>query len=110
MTKHSATTTARPLRLRMRPDLVAERQQYQGRAFWVLKDPLTLKYYRFHEEEYAVLKSLDGRSSLEQIRRQFERDFPPQRMTLEELTIFVGSLISTFTAAVSSQPIALSGR
>ena len=85
-------TSTRPLRLRMRPDLVAERQQYQGRTFWVVKDPLTLKYYRFHEEEFAVLKLLDGQSTLEQIRRRFERDFPPQRMSLEELTVYVGSL------------------
>jgi putative peptide zinc metalloprotease protein len=87
-----ASSATRPLRLRMRADLTAQRQVYQGRSFWVVKDPVALKYYRFHDEEYALLELIDGQRSLEQIRRQFERRFPPQKITLPELTSYVGSL------------------
>lgn len=75
----------RPLRLRMRHDLVAKAQEYLGRRYWVVKDPLRLRYFRFEEEEYSILESLDGKSSLEQIRRGFERRFAPQKLTSQEL-------------------------
>ena len=72
--------------------MTAQRQSYQGTSFWVIKDPLSLKYYRFHDEEYALLKMLDGNCSLEQMRRNFERLYAPQKISLEELTSFIGSL------------------
>ncbi len=75
----------RPLRLKMRHDLVTKAQQYLGRRYWVVKDPLRLRYYRFEEEEFSILQSLDGESSLEQIRRGFERQFAPQKLTATEL-------------------------
>lgn len=75
----------RPLRLRKRHDLVAKSQEYLGRRYWVVKDPLRLKYYRFEEEEYSILESLNGQTSLEEIRRGFERRFAPQKLTAQEL-------------------------
>ena len=54
------SSAARPLRLRKRADLQAGRQQYQGTSFWVVKDPLALNYFRFHDEEYALLEMLDA--------------------------------------------------
>ena len=54
------SSTSRPLTLRMRPDLSARRHRYHGRTFWVVKEPVGLNYFRFHEEEYAILGMLDG--------------------------------------------------
>jgi putative peptide zinc metalloprotease protein len=85
-------SSSRPLRLRARPDLAAQRQRYQGSEYWVVKDPLALKYYRFHEEEYALLQMLDGAASLDQIRRRFEQRFVPQKISLGELSQFIGVL------------------
>ena len=34
----------------MRPDLVIQEQSYLGRRYWVVKDPIALKYYRFEEK------------------------------------------------------------
>ena len=71
----------------------ARRQQrYQGRLYWVVKDPVGLQYYRFEEEEYAILQMLDGQSSLDEIAQRFERDFPPQTIRTEELQQFIGML------------------
>jgi putative peptide zinc metalloprotease protein len=82
----------RPLRLRRRPDLEAKKHRYHGRVYWVLKEPVGLNYYRFHEEEYAILNMLDGTTSLQQIKDRFQAEFAPQRITLQDLQQFVGML------------------
>ena len=86
------SSATQPLNLRMRADVSAQRQSYQGRDYWVLKDPISLKYFRFEEEEFALLQMLDGTRSPEQIKRQFDYDFAPQKITLQELYQFVGML------------------
>lgn len=78
--------------VRVRPDLKARRQRYQGRVYWVVKDPVGLQYYRFEEEEFAILQMLDGNVSLEEIAEQFEAEFPPQTIRVEELQNFLGML------------------
>jgi len=80
------------LPIRVRPDLQARRQRYQGRIYWVVKDPVALQYFRFEEEEFAILQMLDGESSLDDIAEQFEREFPPQTIRTEELQTFIGQL------------------
>lgn len=82
----------RKLSIRKRPDLGARHQHYQGRSYWVVKDPVGLNYFRFQEEEYFILEALDGQISLSQIKQQFEAEFPPQKITLEELQQFLGML------------------
>ena len=86
------SSASRPLNLRMRSDVSAQRQSYQGRDYWVIKDPISLKYYRFEEEEYALLNMLDGMLSPEQIKRRFDYEFAPQKITLQELYQFIGML------------------
>ena len=78
--------------MRMRPDLTAQQQRYQGQIYWVIKEPVGLHYFRFQEEEYAILKMLDGETSLDEIKVEFEILFPPQKITVEELGNFVGTL------------------
>jgi putative peptide zinc metalloprotease protein len=93
MSDASLTSSAtRPLRLRMRPDITYDQQTYQGRTYWIVKDPVVLKYFRFEEEEFAILLMLDGCSSPDQIQRRFNRRFSPQKISLRELLHFVGSL------------------
>lgn len=86
------SSTSRPLRLRMRPDLWSRQQRYHGRSYWVVKEPLGLNYFRFHEEEYAILCMLDGQSSLEDIKERFEQEFTPQKITFQDLQQFIGML------------------
>jgi putative peptide zinc metalloprotease protein len=82
----------RPLQLRRRPDLEAKKHRYHGRVYWVVKEPVGLNYYRFHEEEYAILNMLDGQTSLQAIKDRFQSEFAPQRITLQDLQQFVGML------------------
>lgn len=82
----------RPLRLRKRADLIANKNFYDGRTYWVVKEPVGLNYFRFHEEEYAILSMLDGQTSLQEIRDAFQSKFAPQRITLQDLQQFIGML------------------
>jgi putative peptide zinc metalloprotease protein len=86
------SSSARKLRIRMRPDLSARRHHYLGRNYWIVKDPIGLNYYRFQQEEYAILQMLDGDTSMDEIKERFEAEYPPQKITLDELQQFLGML------------------
>ncbi len=99
------SSSARKLPIRKRPDLSARRQQYLGKSYWVVKEPIGLNYYRFQDEEYAILHMLDGQTSLDEIKERFEAEFPPQKITVEELQQFLGMLHRSglIVAGVSGQ-------
>ncbi len=80
------------LPMRLRSDLEIRPQHSMGRRYWVIKEPLGLKYFRFQDEEYALLKMLDGSNSLEWIRDQYEKNFAPRKLRLEALQRFIGRL------------------
>lgn len=86
------SSSSRPLPIRVRPDLRARKQRYQGRIYWVVKDPVGLQYFRFEEEEFAILQMLDGVASLDEIAERFESEFPPQTIRTEDLQQFIGQL------------------
>ncbi len=86
------SSTSRKLTLRMRPDLSARLHRYHGKTYWVVKEPVGLSYFRFHEEEYAILCMLDGHSSLEDIKEKFEDEYTPQKITFQDLQQFIGML------------------
>jgi putative peptide zinc metalloprotease protein len=87
-----AASSNRPLRMHARKDLEVQRKVYQGRDYWVVKDPLSLKYFRFEEEEWSLVQMLDGHHSPSQIKLQFDYQFAPQKLTLQELYQFLGML------------------
>src|SRR6056297_2838554 len=86
------SSSSRPLTVRKRPDLTSARQHYQGTAYWVVKEPVGLQYFRFHEEEFFILNMLDGHVSLQQIKDGFEQRFAPQKISFGDLQQFIGML------------------
>ena len=86
------SSASRVLPLRMRPDLSVRHHRYQGKPYWVIKEPVGLKYYRFQEEEYSILRMLDGTCSFEDIKDRFEREYAPQKISLHDLQHFIGML------------------
>ncbi|QDV88651.1 hemolysin D [Stieleria magnilauensis] len=86
------SSSSRPLTVRKRPDLTSSRHRYQGTGYWVLKEPVGLQYFRFHDEEYFILNMLDGHVSLQQIKDGFEQRFAPQKITFGDLQQFIGML------------------
>ncbi len=62
---------------------------FRGKTCWLVKDASGMRYFRFQEEEYAILQLLDGRRSLDEIKNEFEAHFPPQKISMEELQRFL---------------------
>ncbi|HRK16640.1 MAG TPA: hypothetical protein PK490_20335 [Prosthecobacter sp.] len=44
----------------LRRDLETSRQLFEGRAFVIIKDPLSLKYFRLTAEDHALAALFDG--------------------------------------------------
>ncbi len=87
-------STRRPVPLYRRADLVVERIDFQHGGYFVVKDPLALKYYRLGPEHYRVLELLDGTRSLEEVRERLLAEFPYVRPSLGELQLVVIDLHS----------------
>jgi putative peptide zinc metalloprotease protein len=86
------SATARPLSMRMRPDLELRAVRMRGRPQWSVKDPLALRYFQLREEEYFILRMLDGQTSIDEIQKRFERRFAPLRLEPRRLQAFLGRL------------------
>jgi putative peptide zinc metalloprotease protein len=87
-----AGQAAEHLAVRLRPDLVVQPQFYEGMTHYVVKDPLALKYFRFKQEEYFLLQQFDGKTTLQDVKRAFERKYRPQTITVDDLLRFVAQL------------------
>src|SRR3954454_1345151 len=95
------------VRLRVRADLGITPQKYEGRTHYVVKDPVSLRYYRFNEQEYFVVRHLNGTHTLEDTQKQFEAEFRPHRLTLEDLEAFSQQLLQ---AGLVQHETALAGK
>jgi putative peptide zinc metalloprotease protein len=82
------------VRLRLRGDLSIEPQKFEGRTYFVVKDPVSLRYYRFKEQEQFLLQFMDGRRTLDDAQKQYEKRFRPERLTLEDLESFAQQLLT----------------
>src|SRR5471032_60801 len=82
------------VRLRRRSDLTIVPQRYEGRMYYVVKDPVNLRYYRFKEQEYFLLKLMDGSVTLDDAQKAFEGRFRPERLKLEDLEQFGQQLLT----------------
>src|SRR6266446_7749820 len=82
------------VRLRLRGDLSIAPQKYEGRTYYVVKDPVSLRYYRFKEQEHFLIQYMDGKHSLDEAQKEFEKRFRPDRLTLEDLEHFGQQLLT----------------
>src|SRR5437764_5096773 len=82
------------VRLRVRPDLNIAPQRYEGRTYYVVKDPVSLRYYRFKEQEHFLIRMMDGKATLDDAQKEFEKRFRPDRLTLEDLEQFGQQLLT----------------
>jgi putative peptide zinc metalloprotease protein len=82
------------VKLRLRTDLSIKPQRYEGRTYYVIKDPISLRYYRFKEHENFLLGLMDGKHTLDDAQKEFEKRFRPDRLTLEDLEQFGQQLLT----------------
>src|SRR5262245_33527014 len=80
------------LRIRLRMDLNVEEQLYEGRRFYVVKDPVGLRYYRLKDNEHFLLQFLDGKHTLEDAQKAYEKEYRPERLKLEDIEGFAQHL------------------
>lgn len=83
--------------LKFRDDLVVSRQGEAGKPLFVLKDPVTRKYYRLKAIEYFIASRLDGRASLEEIRAAAAAEMGVE-LSLAQVERFAGRLESLVLA------------
>src|SRR5262245_5135914 len=91
------------LRIRLRADLDIEAHKYEGRTFYVVKDPVSLRYYRLKDNERFLLQFLDGNHTLEDAQKAYEKEYRPERLRLEDLEGFAQQLL-TAGLALSDSP------
>ena len=84
--------SAEHLAVKLRPDLIVQPQFYEGMTHYVVKDPIALKYFRFKVEEYFLLQQFDGKNTLQDVKRLFERKYRPQTITVDDLVRFASQL------------------
>jgi len=93
-TLNSPAERRKQVRFSVRPDLQSYEQKYEGKVFHVVKDPVCLRYYRFNRQEYFVFSLFDGKHTMEDVQKQFEKEFTPQRLTHEDLEAFARQLVT----------------
>ena len=88
----SDRTTERPIGLSRRHDLVVVPQRFGTDRYWVVKDPLSMRFVRLREGEFALFEALDGRHSVDDLILLFETRFAPKRIRPTEISRFIGML------------------
>ena len=86
------------LRLRLRRDLSIEPHKYEGRTYYIIKDPISLRYFRLKENEHFLLQFLDGDHTLEDAQKAYEARYRPDRLKLEDVEGFAQQLINNSLA------------
>lgn len=69
----------------LRSDLNITQVSFRRRKAWVVKDPVSLQYFRWGEKEHRLAMLLDGKRSLAQIAEEMRRACPGQ--TIEESSL-----------------------
>jgi putative peptide zinc metalloprotease protein len=97
------------VRLRLRQNLQITLQTRSGRpgsqtefgnqgdakTCFVVKDPVTLRYFHLDEAQRFIVGLMDGAHTLEEIRQAYEKKHRPHRMSLEELEGFSRELLES---------------
>src|SRR5438067_156116 len=68
----------------LRPDLVVIKQTFESRTYYVVKDPISLQYFRLTAEDYFLATQFDGKRTLAQVREAYIERFPHLRLDYSE--------------------------
>jgi putative peptide zinc metalloprotease protein len=76
---------------KFREDLIISQQEFEKVTYYVIKDPITQKFFRIKEFEYFITQNLDGKTSPEEIAQKFQEHFTI-RLPLDTLNKFIHRL------------------
>src|SRR5438132_14170856 len=68
----------------LRNDLIVTRQTYESRTYYIVKDPISLQYFRMSAEDYFLATLFDGKRTFGQIKKAFVQRFPHLRLDYED--------------------------
>ncbi|MGA3171263.1 MAG: efflux RND transporter periplasmic adaptor subunit [Chthoniobacteraceae bacterium] len=68
----------------LRSDLIVIKQFYEGRTFYVVKDPISLQYFRLTAEDYFLATLFDGKRDMRRIQQEYVERFPHLRLDFSE--------------------------
>ena len=97
--------------VRLRNDLVISRQDGSEGTIFVIKDPVTERYFRFKETEHFIAQQFDGATSLDTARQRFEGKFGVN-LSPENMEQFVNRLrgVGLLTNGEAAPPVQRSAR
>ena len=76
----------------LRADLVISPQLFYGKLCFVIKDPVTLRYYRLQPLEHFLAMQLDGRRTARDLLGILQQQFPEGTLSVQDVLRFVGML------------------
>jgi putative peptide zinc metalloprotease protein len=76
---------------KFREDLIISQQEFEKVTYYVIKDPITQKFFRVKEFEYFITQNLDGRTSPGEVAQEFQKHFNI-RLPLDTLSKFIHRL------------------
>ena len=68
----------------LRADLIIVKQFYEGRTYYVVKDPISLQYFRLTAEDYYLATLFDGKRSAREARDAYVERFPHLRLEFSD--------------------------
>jgi putative peptide zinc metalloprotease protein len=81
----SNASSDRWIGMRTRADLIVQGVTLQGEPCWVVKDPLSMKFYRLQQAEYLVFEALRHKISYRELKQMLVRRFPEQVIRLSSI-------------------------
>jgi putative peptide zinc metalloprotease protein len=76
----------------LRGDLKISPQLFYGQLCFVVKDPVTLRYFRLQPVEHFLLTQLDGKRTARDLLGMLQQQAPESSLTVQEVLRFVGML------------------
>ncbi len=76
----------------IRADLLISPQLFYGQLCFVIKDPVTLRYYRLQPIEHFLVTQMDGSRTARDLLGLLHQQFPDTSLTVQEVLRFVGML------------------
>jgi len=74
---------------RLRPDADIVPQTFRGKTYFVLKDPVTLQFYRVRDVEREILDQLDGTTTLGEIHDRLVEKYGAEAPSFRDLSRFI---------------------
>src|SRR3954470_20751279 len=86
-----AEPTDRPI-APLRTDLLISPQLFYGQLCFVIKDPVTLRYYRLQPVEHFLVTQFDGTRTARDLLGLLQQQFPEGNLSVQDILRFVGML------------------